>query len=92
MTSQTLPAGPQWFGHPRGLFVCFATEMWERFSFYGMKMVKYMCTVLDMISPRLSKLYKLIKVWVFLALYSVIHFNSFSTYIDKLKAQSKTGS
>ncbi|MEM8660389.1 MAG: oligopeptide:H+ symporter [Pseudomonadota bacterium] len=25
------------FGHPQGLFVCFATEMWERFSFYGMK-------------------------------------------------------
>ena len=25
------------FGHPLGLFVCFATEMWERFSFYGMK-------------------------------------------------------
>ena len=25
------------FGHPRGLLVCFATEMWERFSFYGMK-------------------------------------------------------
>ena len=24
-------------GHPKGLFVCFATEMWERFSFYGMK-------------------------------------------------------
>jgi POT family proton-dependent oligopeptide transporter len=24
-------------GHPQGLFVCFATEMWERFSFYGMK-------------------------------------------------------
>ncbi|MFT4615375.1 MAG: POT family proton-dependent oligopeptide transporter [Bacteroidia bacterium] len=24
-------------GHPPGLFVCFATEMWERFSFYGMK-------------------------------------------------------
>jgi proton-dependent oligopeptide transporter, POT family len=24
-------------GHPRGLYVCFATEMWERFSFYGMK-------------------------------------------------------
>ena len=23
-------------GHPRGLFVCFATEMWERFSYYGM--------------------------------------------------------
>ena len=25
------------FGHPRGLMVCFATELWERFSFYGMK-------------------------------------------------------
>ena len=37
MTSQTLPTTPEWFGHPRGLFVCFATEMWERFSFYGMK-------------------------------------------------------
>jgi proton-dependent oligopeptide transporter, POT family len=25
------------FGHSPGLFVLFATEMWERFSFYGMK-------------------------------------------------------
>ena len=24
-------------GHPQGLFICFATELWERFSFYGMK-------------------------------------------------------
>ena len=24
-------------GHPRGLVICFLTEMWERFSFYGMK-------------------------------------------------------
>src|SRR5690606_3238106 len=24
-------------GHPKGLWVLFATEMWERFSFYGMK-------------------------------------------------------
>ena len=24
-------------GHPKGLFVCFATEMWERFSYYGMR-------------------------------------------------------
>ncbi|MEM0954822.1 MAG: oligopeptide:H+ symporter [Pseudomonadota bacterium] len=28
---------PDLLGHPRGLFICFATEMWERFSFYGMK-------------------------------------------------------
>ena len=25
------------WGHPRGLYICFATELWERFSFYGMK-------------------------------------------------------
>src|ERR1700741_5049796 len=24
------------FGHPKGLTVLFATEMWERFSYYGM--------------------------------------------------------
>tara|TARA_B100000029_G_scaffold511805_1_gene606795 strand:+ start:1896 stop:3437 length:1542 start_codon:yes stop_codon:yes gene_type:complete len=24
-------------GHPKGLFVLFATEMWERFSYYGMR-------------------------------------------------------
>ncbi len=24
-------------GHPRGLFVCFTTELWERFSYYGMR-------------------------------------------------------
>src|SRR5207247_2142348 len=26
-----------WFGHPRGLSTLFFTEMWERFSYYGMK-------------------------------------------------------
>lgn len=25
------------FGHPPGLAICFLTEMWERFSFYGMR-------------------------------------------------------
>ena len=27
----------RWFGHPRGLATCFFTEMWERFSFYGLR-------------------------------------------------------
>jgi POT family proton-dependent oligopeptide transporter len=26
-----------WLGHPKGLFLLFATEMWERFSYYGMR-------------------------------------------------------
>lgn len=28
---------PQFFGHPAGLYVLFFTEMWERFSYYGMR-------------------------------------------------------
>ncbi|MCZ4100137.1 MFS transporter [Streptomyces sp. SID13666] len=31
------PGGKTFFGHPRGLATLFMTEMWERFSFYGMK-------------------------------------------------------
>lgn len=27
----------KWFGHPRGLATLFFTEMWERFSYYGMR-------------------------------------------------------
>ena len=31
-------AGEKTFlGHPRGLVICFLTEMWERFSYYGMR-------------------------------------------------------
>mgnify|MGYP001377665551 FL=1 len=34
------------FGHPKGLFVLFFTEMWERFSYYGMRaiLVLYLVT------------------------------------------------
>src|SRR5712692_976992 len=36
------------FGHPRGLTFLFATEMWERFSYYGMRalLVLYMVKLL----------------------------------------------
>jgi POT family proton-dependent oligopeptide transporter len=30
-------AGEDFLGHPKGVYICFFTEMWERFSFYGMK-------------------------------------------------------
>ncbi|MGW1076070.1 peptide MFS transporter [Streptomyces sp. NPDC002537] len=30
-------SGKTFFGHPRGLAVLFMTELWERFSFYGMR-------------------------------------------------------
>lgn len=32
----------QWFGHPRGLFTLFMTEVGERFSFYGMKAMLFL--------------------------------------------------
>ncbi len=44
----TAPAQSDLFGHPRGLTYLFATEMWERFSYYGMRallvlyMIKYL--------------------------------------------------
>jgi POT family proton-dependent oligopeptide transporter len=30
-------ASDHFMGHPKGLFLLFATEMWERFSYYGMR-------------------------------------------------------
>jgi proton-dependent oligopeptide transporter, POT family len=32
-----IAAEKQFLGHPRGLVICFLTEMWERFSYYGMR-------------------------------------------------------
>jgi proton-dependent oligopeptide transporter, POT family len=32
-----LASQAEFLGHPVGLYVCFTTELWERFSFYGMK-------------------------------------------------------
>ena len=36
-TKMDSAAGREWLGHPRGLFVLFFAEMWERFSYYGMR-------------------------------------------------------
>ena len=35
------------FGHPRGLGLLFITEMWERFSYYGMRAI----LVLYLVNP-----------------------------------------
>ena len=32
-----MPSDRSFFGHPRGLSTLFFTEMWERFSYYGMR-------------------------------------------------------
>ncbi len=42
------PGDTSFFGHPRGLSTLFFTEMWERFSYYGMRafLILYMVHVL----------------------------------------------
>src|SRR5580698_2779798 len=37
--SESTAPEPQLFGHPRGLTFLFTTEMWERFSYYGMRAI-----------------------------------------------------
>ncbi|ELA4930369.1 peptide MFS transporter [Vibrio vulnificus] len=34
-----MPNQHQYFGHPRGLFLLFGTELWERFSYYAMRAI-----------------------------------------------------
>ncbi len=34
--------GEEFWGQPKGLYICFFTEMWERFSFYGMKALLFL--------------------------------------------------
>ena len=38
-TTIKLPHQKELFGHPVGLYVLFFTEMWERFSYYGMRSI-----------------------------------------------------
>ncbi|MEL6852201.1 MAG: oligopeptide:H+ symporter, partial [Bacteroidota bacterium] len=39
MSNVSLKDQPQFLGHPVGLYVLFFTEMWERFSYYGMRAI-----------------------------------------------------
>ncbi|MCB0690097.1 MAG: peptide MFS transporter [Saprospiraceae bacterium] len=39
LDNQSHPEREELFGHPKGLFVLFFTEMWERFSYYGMRAI-----------------------------------------------------
>jgi proton-dependent oligopeptide transporter, POT family len=42
VTTAALAPQDNFLGHPKGVFVCFFTEMWERFSFYGMKALLFL--------------------------------------------------
>ena len=49
-------AGATFFGHPRGLSTLFFTEMWERFSYYGMRalLILFMTAPLTGANPGLG--------------------------------------
>ncbi len=47
-------AEKQWFGHPRGLATLFFTEMWERFSYYGMRALLFLYMVGSVTQPGLG--------------------------------------
>lgn len=37
LSAQGVASSDEFLGHPKGLVICFLTEMWERFSYYGMR-------------------------------------------------------
>ncbi len=53
------PPGSSWFGHPRGLSTLFFTEMWERFSYYGMRgfLILYMTKALGFTDAHAGSVY-----------------------------------
>ena len=56
-----------WFGHPRGLSILFLTEMWDQFSFFGMRalLVYYMTKELLIGQAHSSYIYGLYSSFVY---------------------------
>jgi len=56
-----------WFGQPRGLTILFLTEMWEKFSFFGMRalLVYYMTKRLGFEQGKASLVYGLYAAFVY---------------------------
>ncbi|MBF0316270.1 MAG: peptide MFS transporter [Oligoflexia bacterium] len=65
-TTATSKQGEIW-GHPKGLYVLFFTEMWERFSYYGMRalLVYYMMKQLMFPQDKASQIYGLYTGFVY---------------------------
>src|SRR5688572_18404892 len=59
MTSAT--SSGSWFGQPKGLTILFLTEMWEKFSFFGMRALQiyYMTKALHFAPEKASMVYGL---------------------------------
>ena len=59
---------PSWFGQPRGLTILFLTEMWEKFSFFGMRalLIYYMTKQLLIDQEQASLVYGVYAAGVYL--------------------------
>lgn len=68
MTNAATGAAAKGQRHPPGLYVLFFTEMWERFSYYGMRslLVYYMIKHLQFTQERSSEIYGLYTGFVYL--------------------------
>lgn len=65
--SQNQKLEPTFLGHPIGLYVLFFTEMWERFSYYGMRalLILYMVNYFRMAPKDASTVYKVYTSFVY---------------------------
>src|SRR3954466_11650899 len=63
----SVPLQRTFLGHPIGLYVLFFTEMWERFSYYGMRalLILYMVNYLKMVPREASTVYKVYTSFVY---------------------------
>lgn len=59
MSARSIPGEATWFGQPRGLTVLFLTQMWELFSYFGMRalLVYYMTKELMFAQEKASFIY-----------------------------------
>jgi proton-dependent oligopeptide transporter, POT family len=70
------------FGHPKGLAVLFATEMWERFSFYGMRALLVLYMLHRLLQPGQVE-----SVWGFARLRAVLEALSGPLAVQPLASQ-----
>ncbi len=59
VTAEAARREPSWFGQPKGLTILFLTQMWEQFSYYGMRalLVYYMTRGLLLGQEKASLIY-----------------------------------
>ncbi len=68
MTAAAATEPRSWFGQPAGLTILFLTEMWEKFSFFGMRalLVYYMTKQLLIGQENVSLIYGFYTAFVYL--------------------------